>query len=69
MPDPKEEQRRSTQFDPQREEKANKTVNKAVSSKRETDERHLSEKENGHRRAGDPRSGSDSNRGRRTRWH
>jgi hypothetical protein len=66
MPDPKEEQLRSTEFDPQREEAAGRTANKAVSSKRVKDPGRLA-KNAGPTPHGKPRSGSDSNASRRTR--
>lgn len=60
MPDPKEETRRSAQFDPQREESAVKAASKAVSSKRQKDPGKLDKNATGKDHPGDPRSGSDS---------
>ena len=68
MADPKEEQLRSTEFDPERKESAGRTVNKAVSSKRVKDPGHLAKTVAG-KQPGKPRSGSDSNASRRTRGH
>jgi hypothetical protein len=68
MPDPKEQERRSTEFDPKPEESAGRTANKAVSSKRVKDAGRL-EKNAGPTPPGKPRSGSDSNTSRRTRGH
>lgn len=69
MPDPKEETRRSAQFNPDREESAVKAANKAVSSKRLKDPGKLATNATRKARPGPPRSGSDSNASRRTRGH
>ena len=72
MPDPKETERRATQFAPERLEEHNKTVNKAVSSKRVDEEHGKVEEPPRSTRARRPRSGrsgSDSDAGRHTRGH
>ena len=70
MPEPRETERRSTQFSPQTLEKGTKIVNKAVSSKR-VDEVHGKVEEppssTRARRPRSGRSGSDSAASRRTR--
>jgi hypothetical protein len=67
MTNPEQEQRRSTQFDPEREEPGGKTVNKALSSKRVGDTGKLGKNRTQRRAAGKARSGSDSTASRRTR--
>ena len=69
MPDPKEEQLRSTQFNPERDEDPVKASNKAISSKRLKDPGKLLKNSTGMKPPGKPRSGSDSNASRRTRGH
>ena len=71
MPGPREQERRSTQFDPQREEPPEITENKAESSKRIDGETGKQEDNTGERarRPRSGRSGSDSNASRRTRGH
>ena len=69
MADPKEEQFRSAQFNPERDEDPVKAANKAVSSKRLKDPGHLLKNLTGQKPPGKPRSGSDSNANRRTRGH
>ena len=69
MPDPQEEQRRKTEFDPERLDEHGKIVHEALSSKRVEEPGQQSE-ETEETRAGQPRSarsGSDSNASRRTR--
>jgi hypothetical protein len=70
MADPKEQERRKTEFSPERLEEHNKTVNKAVSSKRIDEEHGKVEDPPSSTRAARPRSGrsgSDSNSSRRRR--
>ena len=70
MPGPRETERRSTEFSPEKLEKGTKTVNKAVSSKRVDEEHGKVEEPPSSTRASRPRSGrsgSDSNASRRTR--
>ena len=71
MPDPKEEVRRSTQFDPERLEDHNKNVNEALSSKRQKDpdEDKASKTMPSSRPSRSKRSGSDSNASNKTRGH
>ena len=76
MPGPREEQRRSTEFSPEREEDHGVTVNKALSSKKvedaQTNDEARENKIESQTRARRPRSGrsgSDSNAGRRSRSH
>jgi hypothetical protein len=72
MADPKEIERRRTEFDPERLEEHGRTVNEALSSKRINPEPGHVEKAPRSTRIGRPgsrRSGSDSNAGRRTRGH
>ena len=70
MPGPNEEERRSTEFSPEREESHGRTVNKAVSSRRLDDpgKQQPGQGSSGRRRRR-PRSGSDSNAGPGTRGH
>jgi hypothetical protein len=67
MPDPKEEQRRSAEFDPAREGSAVKAANQAASSKRLKEPGKMAKNATGRKPPGKPRSGSDSNASRRTR--
>jgi hypothetical protein len=70
MADPKETERRKTEFNPASLEEAGKTQNKAVSSKRIDEEHGKVERPARSTRAARPRSGrsgSDSNASRRTR--
>jgi hypothetical protein len=68
MPEPREAERRTTQFSTEREEPLNKTVEKATSSKRKTNAGK--QQPDGNTRARRPRSGrsgSDSNASAGTR--
>ena len=75
MPNPKDEERRKTEFNPGTLEKGTKIVNEAVSSKRRDEQEHpghqpedVDHREQPTRQdAGGRRSGSDSNASRRTR--